>query len=95
MEVKEILKLFDGFHFDISAHPVENDPDITSETEVNIKLDGLKWFVWLAPDSTEVQCYDLPNGGYDGLYINSADELLDIVLTDFLTARADRRAKHK
>lgn len=89
MGVKEIVEVFDGFCFNIS--PVENE----SATEVNIQFDGLKWFVWPAPDGAEVQCYDLLGGGYDGRYISTADELLYIVLTDYLTARADRRAKQK
>lgn len=92
MDVKEIEEAFDGFRFNICAHPVENE----SAIEVNIQFDGLKWFVWPAPDGAEVQCYDLlGGGGYDGRYISTADELLYIVLTDYLTARADRRAKQK
>lgn len=88
MTQQEVLKVFEGFKFDIQVYPNE-EPDTD---EVCIKIAGLTWFVWINPKWCEIQCYDLPDGGYDGLYVKTPAEVFERVLMDYLDFKAAQRA---
>ena len=88
MTQKEVLNVLDGFKFEVKVYPNE-DPDTD---EVRICFAGLTWYVWINPEWCEIQCYDLPDGGYDGYYVNSPDEVLERVLFDYLDYKVAQRA---
>lgn len=89
MTKEDVLNVFDGFKVEKTVYQHEGDPDTD---EVRICFAGLTWYVWINPEWCEIQCYDLPDGGYDGLYVDTPDEVLDQVLTDYLDYKAAKRA---
>lgn len=88
MTQKDVLNVFDGFKPEIVVCPNE-EPDTD---EVHINFASLNWYVWINLDWCEIQCYDLPDGGYDGYYVNSPDEVFERVLFDYLDYKAAQRA---
>ncbi len=95
MTAKEIIEALEFTKFTVYAEPKENlQPDCDPDTdEVVITYNCITWYVWLAPNYTELQCYDLPDGGYDGMYIDSIADLLDHVMEDYIIIWSARNGK--
>lgn len=97
MNIDEIRKEFEGLNFDITfISAAALQPNCDEDTDyVAIRFDGITWHVWLNPEWTEMQCYDLPNGGYDGFYVDTAGEVFEQVMKNYLFIRNKRRQQAK
>lgn len=78
MRTEEIVKMVN----DQGWEAVVSKDEEPNTDEVKITTHGKTWFVWNNPEWTEVQCYDLPDGGYDGVYVKDIAYLFIRMLKD-------------